>query len=217
MNGSTHVRLAWIGAALGVILVIGQAFFIIPVRMAEGGGFWRALVFYFSFFTIWTNTLAVVVYVAYASALPALRTVAGPTARTLIAGSFLVVMAVYAALPAPLYNPQGLERALDTGLHYVAPILFLFWWALGPHPVPLRWSRVSVMMAFPVGYAVWIVSRGLVIDRWPYPFMSLPDLGWGRLLANIAGFTLIFLLVFLALIAVSRALHQRNPRGMMTG
>ncbi|MCC6001180.1 MAG: Pr6Pr family membrane protein [Pararhodobacter sp.] len=217
MNGSLHVRLAWLGAALGVVLVIGQAFFTIPLRMTEGGGFWRALVFYFSFFTIWTNTLAVVVYLAYASALPALRTVAGPTGRTLVAGSMLVVMVTYILLLAPLHHPQGVERLMDTGLHYAAPILFLFWWVVGPHPVPLRWNRAGVMLIWPIGYAVWVVARGLVIDRWPYPFVSLPDLGWGRLLVNFVSITLVFAVVFLALIAVSRTLHQRNRRGMMAG
>ena len=215
MQGSLHVRLAWLGAVLGLALVIGQAFFTIPMRMEEGGGFLFALVFYLSFFTIWTNILAVVVYYAYASGSSGLRALAGPTARTLVAGSMLVVMGVHAVMLAPLYDPQGLERVLDTGLHYVAPLLFLFWWLAGPHPVALRWQRALIMLAWPVGYAVWIVSRGLVIDRWPYPFLTLLDLGWGRMLGNIAGFTLLFALVFLVMIALSRLLHQRNRRGMM--
>ena len=217
MTGSLHVRLAWLGAALGAVLVIAQGFYTIPARMAEGGGIWRALVFYLSFFTIWTNTLLVVIYVAYASALPGLRALAGPTARTLGAGSILLVMVIYAILLSPLNPVTGVERALDTGLHYVAPVLFLVWWALGPHPVPLRWSRAAVMMAWPVGYMVWIIARGLVIDRWPYPFVSLPDLGWGRLVVNLCGLAIVFALVFLALIALSRALHRRNRYGVMAG
>ena len=213
-NPSWQIRLAWAGVALGLVLLIVQSFYTIPARMAEGGGFWRALVFYLSYFTSWAAILAVLVWFAHASALPGLRTLAGPTARTLVAGAMLMLMGAHALLGPPV-TPQGFERLLDLALHYLLPLLFLLWWLTGPHPVPLRWQRMTVMLALPVGYAVWIVSRGLAIDRWPYSFMSLPAQGWGGLLANIVIMTALFAFVYAALIAVSRVLHHSRRFGAL--
>lgn len=215
MRKEWHENLAWAGVALGIFLIVLQGTMVIPARMAEGGGPLRALVFYFSYFTILTNTGLVLVYFAAASGRRRLRFLAGPTARTMMAGSILMVMLVYALVLAPLWNPRGLMLVTDIGLHYLAPVLFLVWWLSGPHPVPLRWERALVMMIYPLGYCVWVIGRGLVIDRWPYPFVHVPDLGWGRVIANFSGMAVVFLLVFLALIALGRVLHGRTRLGRL--
>lgn len=199
---------------LALVLLVGQAFFTIPARMAEGGGFWRALVFYMSYFTIWATILAVLVWLAHASARPGLHTLAGPTARTLVAGAMLMLIVGHAAGVAPA-APPGIEQLMAFALHYLLPITFLLWWLLGPHPVPLRWQRMLVMLALPMGYAAWIVARGLVIDRWPYPFLSLPEQGWGGLVFGILVMTALFALAFAALIALSRILHRSRKHGFM--
>lgn len=215
MRTDLHTTIAWIGFVLGLFLITLQATQSIPLRMAEGGGFFRALVFFFSFFTILTNLGVTLVYLAVASGQPRLRFLAGPTARTLLAGSIFVVMMIYALVLQSLWNPQGLMWVADMGLHYVAPILFLVWWLIGPHPVRLRWGRVGVMMLYPVIYLVWVVVRGVSIGRWPYPFVSVPDLGWGRVLVNMTGMAVLFLVVFLGVIALSRALNARSRYGLL--
>lgn len=215
MGADWHRKLAWAGFVLGVVLVVLQGAMVIPQRMAEGGGPFRALVFYFSFFTILTNTGVALVYLAVASGRRRLRALAGPTARTMMAGSIFVVMVIYALLLAPITDFRGLMRVLDIGLHYVAPVLYLAWWLAGPHPVRLRWGRAAVMMAYPLGYCAWVLVRGVAIGRWPYPFVSVPDLGWARVLLNMAGLAVLFALVFLAAIAISRALHARSRYGLL--
>jgi hypothetical protein len=215
MRNDMHSTIAWAGFALGLFLITLQATQTIPLRMAEGGGFFRALVFFFSFFTILTNLGVTLVYFAAASGRPRLRFLAGPTARTMMAGSILVVMVIYATLLQATWNPQGLMKLTDIGLHYVAPILYLAWWVIGPHPVRLRWDRARVMMLYPLGYLVWVVLRGIAIGRWPYPFVDVASLGWGRVVMNMAGMAILFLVVFLAFIAVSRLLNARSRYGML--
>lgn len=213
MTTEMHRNIAWAGAGLGILLIVLQGTMAIPARMAEGGGFWRALVYYFSYFTIWTNTGLVLVYFAVAAGRKRLRFLTGPTARTLMAGSILIVMIIYAVLLAPVWNPQGLMLLTDIGLHYVAPVLYLVWWALGPHPVRLRYGRAAVMMVYPVAYCVWVIVRGLTIGRWPYPFVDVSTLGWGPVLLNMAGLSLVFAAVFLGAIGLSRRLHARARFG----
>jgi hypothetical protein len=215
MRKDMHTTIAWIGFALGLFLITLQATQTIPLRMAEGGGIFRALVFFFSFFTILTNLGVTLVYFAVASGSPRVRFLAGPTARAMMAGSIFVVMVIYAALLQSAWNPQGLMKLSDIGLHYVAPILFLVWWAIGPHPVRLRWGRVGVMMLYPVIYLVWVVIRGISIGRWPYPFVSVPDLGWGQVLVNMVAMAVLFVVVFLGAIALSRALNARSRYGLL--
>ena len=217
MSTEAHRSIAWAGLGLGVLLLILQASITIPARMAEGGGIFFALVFYFSFFTILTNTGLVLVYAAVLSGRPRLRFMAGPTFRTMMAGAILLVMIVYAVLLAPIWNPQGLERLTDLGLHYLAPTLYLLWWLAGPHPVRLRYSRAAVMMIYPLGYCVWIISRGLTIERWPYPFVDVPQIGWGPVLLNMSGFAVLFVLVYLIAIALVRRLHARARFGHLRG
>lgn len=211
-----HTKLAWAGLGLGLFLVTLQASQIIPLRMAEGGGFGRALVFFFSYLTILTNLGVALVYFASASRKKALRSLAGPTARAMMAGSIFAVMAAHLAQLLPGWNPQGLARLTDLALHYLTPLVFLFWWLTGPHPVHLRWSRVGVMMIYPLAYAVWVVFRGVTIGRWPYPFVSVPDLGWGQVLVNLALMLVIFALVYLAAVALSRTLNARARYGVLS-
>jgi len=215
MQKEWHEKLAWAGFALGIFLIVLQGTMAVPARMAEGGGPFRALVFYFSYFTILTNTGLVLVYFAVASGRRRLRFLTGPTARTLMAGSILVVMLIYALLLAPVWDPQGLMLLTDIGLHYLTPVLYLVWWLTGPHPVPLRWDRAGTMMIYPLAYCAWVIGRGVTIGRWPYPFVDVPDLGWARVMANMAGMAIVFLVVFLALIALGRVLHGRTRYGRL--
>jgi len=213
MGRNWHENLAWAGIGLGLFLIVLQGTITIPLRMTEGGGPWRALVYYLSFLTIWTNIGLVLIYAAAVSGWRGLRVLSGPTARTLMAGSIFMVMAVYAVLLAPVWNPTGLARVADAGLHYLTPALYLGWWLAGPHPVRLRWGRAGVMMLYPVVYCAWIIFRGMAIDRWPYPFVDVSVLGWGQVMTNMAFLALAFLAVYLAAIALGRTLHQRRRFG----
>lgn len=213
MRGEGMARLAWAGVALGLILLVAQGAITIPARMAEGGGPLRALVFFFSYLGV--IVLAGQTLVWFAAASGRWRSLAGPTARTMMAGAGVAVMLIHAPLLAPATGGPGLKGLVDLGVHYLAPLAFVVWWAIGPHPVRLRWGRLWVMLALPVGYAVWVMVRGMAIGRWPYPFTAVPDLGYGRVLVNLAGLTLVFALVFLAMIAASRVLNARRRFGPM--
>lgn len=208
-------RLGWIGVALGLALLIVQGAITIPARMAEGGGPFRALVFYFSFLGIVVLTAQILVWLAALRGTGRLRALGGPTARTMMAGAGAAVMLIHAPLLAPATGATGLAGLVDLGVHYLVPILFLAWWLTGAHPVRLRWGRVLAMLALPVAWSAWILVRGVWIGRWPYPFTSVPDLGWGAVVLNMAGVTLVFALMFLAAIAATRALHSRARYGMV--
>ena len=206
-----HRMLALAGVALGMVVLIWQGSITIPARMLEGGGPFRALVFYLSFLGVLVVLGQMAVWSASSRARPVLPWLAGPTARVTMAASGLVAILLH----APLLVAGTGGGLADLAVHYLVPLAFIVWWVLGPHPVALRWARILPMLAVPVGYAVWVVVRGVTIGRWPYPFVSLPDLGWAQLLINLAGLVLVFALVFLAAIAASRTLHTRARFGLL--
>jgi hypothetical protein len=211
MARRTHQNLALAGAALGIVVLAAQGAVTIPARMAEGGGLLRALVFYFSFLGVLVVTGQVLVWMAASRARPLVPWLAGPTARVMMAGAGLILVLLHAPL---LAGGTGGGLA-DLALHYLVPLAFLVWWVAGPHPVSLRWGRVLPMLLLPAGYALWVLGRGVAIGRWPYPFTSVPDLGWTQVIVNLGGLVLIFALVFLATIAAARLLHSRARFGLL--
>lgn len=206
-----HKTLAWAGAALALAVLIWQGAITIPARMAEGGGPFRALVFYFSFLGVVVVTGQMLVWMAAAGGGARLRWLSGPTARAAMAGAGLGLVLVH----APLLAPGTGGGLADLALHYLVPLAFVVWWVIGAHPVHLRWGRVLPMLALPAGWSLWVLIRGVTIGRWPYPFTAVPDLGWSRVIVNLAGLTLVFALVFLAVIAASRVLHGRARYGLL--
>ncbi len=209
MQAKRHRHFAWAGAVLALVALIVDGAAIIPVRMAEGGGFLRALVFFLSYFGQLVVLGQGLLWLAVASEAEALRWLRGPTARTALAAAAVGVILGYPVLFASGIAPAA--KGFGTLLtHGFVPLAFLLWWAVGPHPVALRWARVWPMLAFPALYAVWVVVRGVWIGRWPYPFTSVPDLGWGQALINLILFVVAFGLLFVVFIALERFLHDRS-------
>lgn len=211
MPGRVHRVLALAGVGLGLVVLLWQGSVTIPARMAEGGGPFRALVFYLSFLGVLVVIGQMLVWSASARARPMLPWLAGPSARVMMAGAGMVVILLH----APLLAAGTGGGPSDLALHYLVPLAFVVWWVIGPHPVRLRWSRVVPMMAIPVGYVLWVVVRGVTIGRWPYPFVNVPDLGWTRGLINMGGLVVVFALVFLAAIAASHTMHARARHGLL--
>ena len=54
-----------------------------------------------------------------------------------------------------------------------------------------------------VGYTL---VRGSITGWWPYPFIDVDELGWGRVLVNVVGVAVLFGLVGLAFVGADRLL-----------
>lgn len=163
---------------------------------------------YFSFFTIVTNTLAVL-----AMALPVLApgSVAGrfferASVRTAIAVYIIIVASIYFLILRHAWNPQGWLLVADRILHYAIPALFVADWLFLVPRGQLRWRDALAALIVPLVYILWILLQGAATGWYPYTFIDVPSLGYPAALANIAGLFLLFLLVGLALVAIDRLL-----------
>ncbi len=124
---------------------------------------------FFSFFTVQSNILAVVVLVVGAVSDP--RSTRWAYFRGAVTLYMVITGMVYAALlsnvdvqlPAPWTNAV---------LHQILPVLLLVdWLALPPWPrVPAR--AALAWLAFPLAYFAYSLLRGPFADWYPYPFLD---------------------------------------------
>ncbi|MFF2369077.1 Pr6Pr family membrane protein [Agromyces sp. NPDC058110] len=193
-NRPTHGRafaLAWAVLRVAVAVAIIAA---IVVTYQGSSGFWRAEAFedlvtlnvnFFSYFTIESNLLATVVLLIGAG-----LAVAG---RLPDPGWFAVLRAcatTYMAITGIVYNLllRGIpvtgggdsQPWTNEVMHVVAPVFLVLDWLLAPGRRRLEWSRIWVILAFPIVWVAYTLLRGpLVFDQvkavqswYPYPFLN---------------------------------------------
>jgi hypothetical protein len=154
------------------------------------------LVNFFSFFTIESNLLAIAVLL--------IGGVIDPQSQrwAYIRGAATLYMVITGIVYAALLANQevGLTAAwVDSAMHQVTPAVLLADWICFP-----PWSRASyraalAWLAFPLVYLAYSLSRGAVVDWYPYPFLDPRHPGgYGR----VAAFAIV-LAVVMALLAVA--------------
>jgi carbon starvation protein CstA len=184
------MRILWailrIVVAAGVIAaIVGQL--MRSVSLVEGSDRSVALLFwnFFSFFTVDSNTLAVVVLLMGAWFL---FTRSGPDAHWFTV--LRLVLVTYMTTTGVVYNlllrnvdlPQGSTLPWSNEvLHVIAPIFVLLDWLLAPGRTPLPyWRSIRIVVIFPVIWAAYTLIRGPFTPNeltgasswYPYPFLN---------------------------------------------
>lgn len=201
----TLATVGWLAVGVQLVLAVQGA-------LEAGETVSGAVIGYFSWFTILTN-------VGCAAALTAAATGGGgatggflrrPSIATALAASITMVGGVYIVLLRALYDPEGLALLTDTVFHYLMPAGFLgFWWAAVPTD-HLRWPDALRWLPYPVAYLMYTLVRGAVTGYYPYPFVDVSTLGYGRVTANAVALLGLFVALGALLVVVGRA---RGPVG----
>ena len=134
------------------------------------------------FFTILTNALVVGVF-----GYMALR--GRRVGDRLAAGLVLWIGAVglvYHMLLARMWDPQGLARWADQGLHTVVPLTVLAWWLAFAGRDRLHWADPLLWLLWPAGYLAYALVRGASDGIFPYPFLDPQYLSYAQLTWNVA-------------------------------
>jgi hypothetical protein len=185
-------RLAFAGLALAAIIV----------QLHHAPADSRAVVNFFSFFTIDANLLAIVVL--------SLTAVRGSRPRSAgleaLRGAATLYMAITGVVFALLLS--GLQEDLQLTLpwvndvlHTVMPIVLVADWLLDRPRVPLERRWIGVWLLFPIAWAAYTLVRGPIVDWYPYPFIDPRVHGYGGVAAIAIvlalGFALVAALVWL--------------------
>ncbi|WP_017526297.1 Pr6Pr family membrane protein [Pseudomonas fluorescens] len=193
----------WVGLAI-------QQYLIFYSRWSTGASLLGGLINFFSFFTVLTNTLAVVVlsYAVVNRDSAAKRFFLAPRVSSAIAVSILVVGLAYSLLLRHLWQPEGFQLVADELLHDVMPVLFfIYWWRCVPKGT-LHLKHIGAWVIYPLVYFAYALLRGDLLGQYQYPFIDVSTLGYPQVFVNAAGILAGFVLIALAVVGLDKALKR---------
>lgn len=169
-----------------------------------------SIINFFSYFTILSNILAALLttFAVLARGSDLGHFFARPVVTATVAMATVIVGIIYTTILRHLWEPQGLQLVADVGLHYMMPVLFTIYWLAVVPKGALRFGNVPVMLVYPVIYGVYTLVRGPFADWYPYPFISVKDLGYPQTFTNIAGMLVLFAAVGAVLVLIDRGLAR---------
>ena len=196
---------AWFGIALQLITAI-------PNYLAAGKTIARALVLFFSYFTILTN-LIVAVTTSAALFFPTSKFGAfctKPATITAVTLYIVVVGLVYNIVLRPLYHPQGWAKVADETVHSVVPVLHLMYWLLFAPKGHIQWKTALSWLIYPFIYLIYCFVHGMLTSYYPYPFIDVNKIGYAGFWLNSFYMLLLFLFLSFALIGTDRWLGKKD-------
>ena len=202
----------WIGFLIGAGALLLQAYLTLTIRAGQGESLGSTIVFFFTFFTILTNLMLVLIYVSDLTAARWLGWWRTPVTRGMMAGAIALVGIFNHLLLAELQDLTGLSSLADTLLHYVTPAWFVLWWLLFQPKGTLRFADIPVMLLPTLVWLVWAMARGAVVGQYPYPILDAGKLGYGTVALNCLFVFIGLVVIYLIVVALDRALAGRLPR-----
>ena len=195
----------WVGLAI-------QQYLIFYSRWSTDASLLGGLINFFSFFTVLTNTLVVVVlsYALVSRDSTAKRWFLTPAVTSGVAASIVVVSLAYNLLLRHLWSPTGFQFIADELLHDVMPVLFLiYWWRCVPKG-RLRLKHIGAWVIYPLVYFAYVLLRGHLLGQYQYPFIDVATLGYPQVFVNAGGLLAGFVLIAVAVVGLDKCL--KPPR-----
>jgi hypothetical protein len=124
---------------------------------------------FFSFFTVESNVLAVVVLVGGAVLTGCPR--GWPYFRGAVTLYLAITGIVYALLLSDV-DVQLSAQWVNSALHQILPLFLLADWILFPPWPRASYRKALGWLAFPLAYVAYSLIRGPVVDWYPYPFLD---------------------------------------------
>lgn len=190
------------------LALIGQYY--LMTRGTTGSEFLFRTVNFFSYFTILSNIMVALVTTATAlipRSAPG-RLLMRPGVATAVALYIGVTGIIYFSILRHLWQPKGIDLAVDAALHYATPILYLIFWLFAVIKGKLTVDVVGKMLVFPALYAVYSLIRGPFANWYPYPFLDAGQHGYGQVAVNIVGVIILFAVFALILFGIDRAIGR---------
>ena len=152
---------------------------------------------FFSFFTIWTNTL-VAIYFTSDLLKPESRIhqfFQKPGMLTSITVYITLVGSVYQIVLRSIWTPHGLQIVADELLHSFIPVFVIVYWVLYEKRSEVQWKQIFRWLIFPITYLFLVMIRGGFSGWYPYPFLDLNKLNLVHLTINIIALLAYFFLL----------------------
>lgn len=124
---------------------------------------------YFSYFTELSNLFAAAMFL-YGAVRPA-----GTRSRTveLLRGAAVVYMLTTGIVYAVLLSGQDVTYPwVNTIVHRMMPVAVALDWVIDPPRVRLRVRETILWLSFPLVYVAYTLTRGVIVNWYPYFFVS---------------------------------------------
>ncbi|MEO5806818.1 Pr6Pr family membrane protein [Devosia sp.] len=176
--------LVWLGLFFGSVALVLQFTLSMQLHAANGRDLPGAMGNFFSYYTILTNIVLVLIYLSLVLKAKWLEPFRSPVTRAMMAANIaLVTLFVYFVL-RHLYAFEGLFDLADRMLHYLCPTLYLLWWLFAQPHGGLKWLSLPIMLLPTLIYFIYIIARGAWVQEYPYPVINVIDLGYPQVLLN---------------------------------
>ncbi len=202
---ATAALAGWVGLAI-------QQYLILYSRWSIEASLLGGLVSFFSFFTVLTNTLVVVVlsYAWVNRESTGKRFFLAPHISSGVAVSIVVVSLAYNLLLRHLWSPEGFQFIADELLHDVMPLLFLiYWWRCVPKGY-LRLKHIGAWVIYPLMYFAYVLMRGHLLGQYQYPFIDVDRLGYPQVFVNAGGILAGFVAIALVMVGLDKFIKPRS-------
>ena len=166
----------------------------------------EAIIRFFSFFTILTNTLVALFFTNKITRKMNIFNKNG--ALTAITSFILIVGLVYQAVLRATWNPTGLQLVVDELLHTIIPTYMFIYWLLYAKSNSFKLKYILPWLTYPIFYIVYIMIRGNLSGFYPYPFLNVTKIGLQQSIINISVILIVSLILMSLLILIGKKLKS---------
>jgi hypothetical protein len=210
VSGKTKQIYLAIGAVIGWFAVAAQLYLHIIYRSTSVP---EAVFRFFSYYTILTNIL---VAVCFSVVLMKPESGLGkffslPKVLTAVAAYIVFVGIAYYLLLRPPSAPDRLQSVVNALLHSFIPLYFILYWMRFVSKTALEWKDVFRWVIYPVSYLLYVLIRGAFSGFYPYPFLSVSNIGYRHVILNNIGLITAFLILSLSFVGIGK-LMSRSAR-----
>ena len=171
--------LALFGVSVQFIISINRA-------IAEDNSVGEVVINMLAYFTILTNIFVAVV-LAIVGLLPNSRmgkVFATPKVFGCVVTSMLWVGIGFHVLLSDYWFPDGMEAVANYLNHYIVPSALLTIWLVFPPKNQIPKGIPFLWEIYPAIYGIYIIIRGELINKYPYPFFDVNVIGYPKALLN---------------------------------
>lgn len=193
----------------GLATLITQ--FVIMMKGAEGTEILARVIRFFGFMTILTNTLVAITYILpLISNSTAGKFFAKPNTQSAILVYIIIVCLGYHFLLAKIWKPEGLQYWVDKALHYFVPVIYLLFYLLFVKKGTLAFRNIYKWLIYPAMYLLYAITRGLVTNDYPYPFLDFSKHAASKVFTIIAILFAGYIIISLVVVFFDKAIGKKR-------
>lgn len=174
--------LAWLGLVVGVVALVVQFVISMQAYLAAGRDVPGGLGVFFSYYTILTNIVLLLIYLSELTNASWLGWARNLDFRGMMLAVMILVASFVHFYLRHLVDLSGLFKVCDVLLHYITPLIYLVWWVIGVRHGPMLARRVPAMLLPTIVYFLYVLARGAWTGDYPYPVFNVAQHGYGHVL-----------------------------------